>query len=81
MARKGKIKFTSFESINYRVVCGNKKWHILNMRTLSHTDDFSDIDNDYRALKKTWRKSKCEFDLACSKARFNDLFSHAGMGE
>lgn len=83
--RKGRIKITPIRSANFEVVIVHGEagvrtgWYVRNLRSAAHTSDFPNFDDDYRSLKRVWRKSKDDFDSACRFMKFHDLFSAAGV--
>lgn len=85
MARKGHIKITPIRSANFEViiVCDGSGmragWYVRNLISAAHTSDFTDFDDQYRRLKRVWRKSKEDFDSACRFMDFHNLFSTAGI--
>ena len=87
MAKKGKIKFVNFASQNYEVVITedmttSKLWYIRCLLSLSETDFSYDME-EYRRLKRIWRKAKgsransnANFDDECKKKQFRNLFNY-----
>lgn len=53
-------------------------WYVRNRETCADTKTSSNFD-DYKKLKRVWRKSKEDFDSACRFMDFNNLFSTAGV--
>lgn len=89
MKSRGRLKITPIRSANFEVVIihsvGEERsvwyagWYIRNLVSLAHTSDFTDFEDEYRRLKRVWRKSKEDFDSACRFMDFHNLFSHAGV--
>lgn len=52
-------------------------WHVVNTETCAHTESSTNMD-DYKKLKRVWRRSKEDFNSACRFMQFHDLFSVAG---
>lgn len=74
-----KIKFKNFSSRNFAVLVyigeDAKRWFVRSIESLSDTIESTDMD-DYKKLKRVWRKSKEDFDSACRFMTFKDLFNY-----
>lgn len=78
----GKIKIQNITSREFTlIVCqhhqandGRGYWYVRNRESGSDTAVSYSFE-DYRALKRVWRKSKEDFESACRFMNFNTLFS------
>lgn len=76
-----KVKIHALRSRNYELLIENKEpllWFVRDVETCADTNNSSSYD-DYRILKRTWRRSKEDFESACRFMEFNNLFSNAGI--
>lgn len=78
-----KLKVTDFRSRKYTVHINRKEdgimqWSVMDAETMAETNMSQDFDH-YRALKRTWRRSKEDFDSLCRFMDYKDLFSTAGI--
>lgn len=78
-----KLKITNFCSRRfavgiYRREDGIVEWGVMDTETLAETKTSTDFEH-YRSLKRTWRRSKEEFEALCKFMEFKDLFSTAGV--
>lgn len=53
-------------------------WFVRNRETCADTAISTDLD-EYRQLKRIWRRKKDDFDSACRFMDYNNLFSAAGV--
>ena len=76
MARKAKIEPIS--SRNYSIRIAENFWWVVKNESGAETADSFDFD-EYRKLKRIWRKSKTEFEDILSKMQYRNLFNRQGM--